>query len=546
MCSRKDLAKLYIEKNLETIDSVSFFKECNRFIKGNGYETGLRIAELEALCATIHSKTNLAKIYVKNHLTTDDEWIAQCDLFLKNRGHKTSLTPKESKSVMRSAYPRKELARWYIEKFCKEHKGGPYEYMDECNEFIKSKGYKTKLSYEEFRDVGCTTTTTEKNTGTIKITNDILSSALSSLQIFDPTVPPNTPPNTPPTGTPEPVSLSVSPPTKVEQENANVVNVEAEKEIKIVAEPVGLLQKLLDDARIVECDEIVNTILKYRDMGSRLFEWLNECKFNKQSSFANAVENKNDELLYYIPEANTYFLVPTVDKDAFCVDLLSSCGDVEIIRLILYNEKRNFTLLFDGDSKKITSKLTKFLKNKHPDMVVNNGRIIAGKMVTLRKSNRLFRKFQAILPKTSDSIREVVVDKAGILREVVAHAPTKVESKQTDIQILEQGVYVVGTNEKAKQNLYKIGKHTGSQAKLLNRYKTSLINPYIYHFHPTSNYSQVEKDLLLALDEFRVENQDGRKTEWVSLELSKILEALFKVTQQPILRAEKLNFVNYV
>ncbi len=92
-----------------------------------------------------------------------------------------------------------------------------------------------------------------------------------------------------------------------------------------------------------------------------------------------------------------------------------------------------------------------------------------------------------------------------------------------------RAVYVLSTRERAKLNLYKIGKHTGNQPKLLSRYKTALIDPYIFHFHITANYSETEQELLSVLDEFRVKDENDKQTEWVNLKLPKILKALFKL-----------------
>ena len=92
-----------------------------------------------------------------------------------------------------------------------------------------------------------------------------------------------------------------------------------------------------------------------------------------------------------------------------------------------------------------------------------------------------------------------------------------------------KGIYIITTTEMAKRNYYKCGKCSGTQSKLLNRYKTALIDPYICHFCPVENYSEVEKKLLEDLSAYRVKNEDDRDTEWIDLELDTIIQALRNV-----------------
>jgi hypothetical protein len=67
-------------------------------------------------------------------------------------------------------------------------------------------------------------------------------------------------------------------------------------------------------------------------------------------------------------------------------------------------------------------------------------------------------------------------------------------------------IYIISTRERAKKNLYKPGKHTGTLRKLESRYTTPLINPIIHFFHPTPEASLIENELKKILHEHRVIN----------------------------------------
>lgn len=93
-------------------------------------------------------------------------------------------------------------------------------------------------------------------------------------------------------------------------------------------------------------------------------------------------------------------------------------------------------------------------------------------------------------------------------------------------------IYILSTLERATQNIYKMGRHTGSHSQLLSRYSTSLINPIIYFSYIVENAVEMESQLKILLYESRISNTAGRKTEWVKMKLhllaSKITAYIFR------------------
>jgi hypothetical protein len=90
-------------------------------------------------------------------------------------------------------------------------------------------------------------------------------------------------------------------------------------------------------------------------------------------------------------------------------------------------------------------------------------------------------------------------------------------------------VYIVSTEEKAKEGIYKIGKHTGTTRNLESRYTTSLIDPIIYFFYPTIYASTIETQIKKQLDSKRIVNKNGNKSEWIHGELKQIIDIIFDV-----------------
>lgn len=92
-------------------------------------------------------------------------------------------------------------------------------------------------------------------------------------------------------------------------------------------------------------------------------------------------------------------------------------------------------------------------------------------------------------------------------------------------------IYVVSTEEWARENKYKLGKHTGSKKLLEHRYITSLIDPIVYAFVQVDNYTEFEKDLFVYLDKYNLLRKTGSRTEWFRVDLANILRKINKLKQ---------------
>ena len=94
-----------------------------------------------------------------------------------------------------------------------------------------------------------------------------------------------------------------------------------------------------------------------------------------------------------------------------------------------------------------------------------------------------------------------------------------------------QSIYIISTIQKADNDKYKFGRHKGPKKKLKSRYRTYLIEPIIYFFKPVNNYILVENIVKDILNDFRIINNNGKKTEWVKLNLLKIIKIIETVIE---------------
>lgn len=90
-------------------------------------------------------------------------------------------------------------------------------------------------------------------------------------------------------------------------------------------------------------------------------------------------------------------------------------------------------------------------------------------------------------------------------------------------------IYIISNEINVKESRYKIGRHAGSQGKLVQRYKTPLVNPIIYLFYPCSDAMLIETIILKVLDDNRIRDDNNRKTEWIQLPLIDILQKVLPV-----------------
>jgi hypothetical protein len=87
-------------------------------------------------------------------------------------------------------------------------------------------------------------------------------------------------------------------------------------------------------------------------------------------------------------------------------------------------------------------------------------------------------------------------------------------------------IYIISNALYSSQNMFKIGKHTGSKKGLIRRYKTYLIEPIVHFFFPSGAISEDEGALLSRLSNFRVGNSEFVKIDLESL--TRVVESYFK------------------
>jgi len=90
-------------------------------------------------------------------------------------------------------------------------------------------------------------------------------------------------------------------------------------------------------------------------------------------------------------------------------------------------------------------------------------------------------------------------------------------------------IYVISNTVNIRSSQYKVGKHKGDQRGLINRYKTSLMDPTVFFFFPCSEASLMETDILIRLDAQRVRDMNGKKSEWIRAPLLVILSEIMPV-----------------
>ena len=93
------------------------------------------------------------------------------------------------------------------------------------------------------------------------------------------------------------------------------------------------------------------------------------------------------------------------------------------------------------------------------------------------------------------------------------------------------GLYIVSTLDRIAANTFKVGKHTGTQRKLISRYRTYLVDPIILFYHPDSSdkIDLLERSVLEQLTHARISDEDGRTTEWIRAPLFEIIETVFRI-----------------
>ena len=89
-------------------------------------------------------------------------------------------------------------------------------------------------------------------------------------------------------------------------------------------------------------------------------------------------------------------------------------------------------------------------------------------------------------------------------------------------------IYLISTPEQMDRDEYKVGKYSRSLSQLVSRYATPLIIPLVFCFIKVNNYTVIEQKILEELDEFRMINVNGNKSEWIKLDRNKIINIIQK------------------
>ena len=90
-------------------------------------------------------------------------------------------------------------------------------------------------------------------------------------------------------------------------------------------------------------------------------------------------------------------------------------------------------------------------------------------------------------------------------------------------------IYIISTANKAKKNKYKFGRHLTTKKQLISRYATYMFNPVVYFFKQVDNYVLVENKIKVALDDYILHHDNNNKSEWVELELPKLIKIVTNI-----------------
>jgi len=91
------------------------------------------------------------------------------------------------------------------------------------------------------------------------------------------------------------------------------------------------------------------------------------------------------------------------------------------------------------------------------------------------------------------------------------------------------GKYII---EKAKEDKYKCGYWEHTLHKLEQRYVTYLVDPIVYFFHPTHNVNFIEAEVKKRLDQYRMSNGNGTKTEWFHIKLDILIATILEIINE--------------
>ena len=89
-------------------------------------------------------------------------------------------------------------------------------------------------------------------------------------------------------------------------------------------------------------------------------------------------------------------------------------------------------------------------------------------------------------------------------------------------------IYVVSNPIKANNNIYRIGKYSGSSKKLIKRYTSNFLIYFSYHV-PKDKSSKIAKEVHDKLNKYRL--VDGNTTKWFRVKITKIIRTIFSILQ---------------
>ena len=94
--------------------------------------------------------------------------------------------------------------------------------------------------------------------------------------------------------------------------------------------------------------------------------------------------------------------------------------------------------------------------------------------------------------------------------------------------IIMQNIYIISCPDRIKINEYKVGRHSGSIKKLIQRYRTYLANPVVLLFWYVGEAKYVEKKILKKTKNKRILN-DVHKSEWIKIKINKLYKTIIEI-----------------
>lgn len=94
-----------------------------------------------------------------------------------------------------------------------------------------------------------------------------------------------------------------------------------------------------------------------------------------------------------------------------------------------------------------------------------------------------------------------------------------------------EAIYVVSTEEFAAINKYRMGRWSGNEQGLMNRYSTYLIKPKIYYFRIVNIAAEIELTIKNRLNKYRLKSDKDRLLEWVLIDLTDLIACIENTIQ---------------